>query len=450
VDHGEAYGNLGEEAMILNALARIETFLRPRAIYITHAAGKPLPTGNNPRIRDTPSPYQALRNATKRLHRAFQKWARTPRLRRLLPREDDVFYWRLAVFLDRWFPAGLDLRNQPEVREFLRALDDCRVYYHVGMSGLNEFWEPGLVYKRWVLRQARRRVDLVVLSSQGLGPVNRPSARREMKGLLEHADVVSLRDKTYGTRLLAELGVSRVHSKVVFDEAFSFPAASPKTAEAWLAQSGLSPADDFVAFHYREMDYTQVPTDPVAHLGEILKAARTETHFKIVFIPMSYGEHSSVDSVLGQKLAGHLGNPDWFCVLPECRDASILKAVIGRARFGMGLSYHTAVFSLTQGHPALVLYTGGYYGLKSDELVSFYGPPSVALDLNKTTADQIRNALRAITTNYETHCQHIAAVNDGMRRSNDWTLDEIRRRLKVGSASVGRKPSRPRETRAAS
>jgi polysaccharide pyruvyl transferase WcaK-like protein len=255
-----------------------------------------------------------------------------------------------------------------------------------------------------------------------------------MKGLLEHVDVVSLRDKTYGAKLLAELAVPRVRSEVVFDEAFSFPAASPETAEAWLAQSGLSPDEDFVALHYRETDYTMVATDSVVRLGKILKVARTETRFKFLFVPMSYAEHSGVDFVLGKKLAGYLGNPDWFCVLPECRDVSILKAVVGQARFSMGMSYHINVFSLTQGHPGLILYTGGYYGLKSDELISFYGPPSVALDLDQTTPDQIQNAIREITANYESHCQHIAAVNDEMRRINDWTLEEIRRRLRIGGA----------------
>src|SRR5512141_692502 len=58
VDHGEAYGNLGEEAMILTALARFRKRFQPRVIYVTHAAGEHLPVGHLPTVRSTPSPFR--------------------------------------------------------------------------------------------------------------------------------------------------------------------------------------------------------------------------------------------------------------------------------------------------------------------------------------------------------------------------------------------------------
>ena len=60
VDHGEAYGNLGEEAMILTALARFQKRFHPRVIYVTHAAGEPLPVGHLSKVRSTPSPFRAF------------------------------------------------------------------------------------------------------------------------------------------------------------------------------------------------------------------------------------------------------------------------------------------------------------------------------------------------------------------------------------------------------
>lgn len=195
VDHGEAYGNLGEEAMILNALARIEDYLHPRKIYITHPADEPLPTGGNPRVEDAPSPFRAFREAAEKWQRRLRRLRKVPVLRRWIRAEGDVSYWRLLAWIDGRFPYLSGLRGNDEVRRFLSALEDSRVYYHVGMSGLNEFWEHGLVFKRWVLQQARERVELVVLSSQGLGPVSTASTRNEMRQLLRLADIISLRDK---------------------------------------------------------------------------------------------------------------------------------------------------------------------------------------------------------------------------------------------------------------
>lgn len=429
VDHGEAYGNLGEEAMILNALARIEDFLHPRKIYITHPADEPLPTGGNRRVQDSPSPFRAFREAAEKWQRRLRRLRKVPVLRRWIRPAGDVTYWRFLAWIDRRLPFLSGLRGNAEVRQFLSALQDSRVYYHVGMSGLNEFWEHGLVFKRWVLQQARARVELVVLSSQGLGPVTTASTRSEMRELLELADIISLRDKSHSMELLAELKITRAAAKIVFDEAFSLVAAPAEAAREWLARAGVSPADAFVAVHYREVDYTCGARDPVARVGDILQLARQETGLKFLFVPMSYAAHSRIDHELGRKIAAYLGNPDWFCLLPECRDVRIIKAVIGQARFSMGLSYHTHVFSLSQGHPALVLYTGGYYGLKSEGLVGFFGPPSRALDLDKVSAGQIAEAVREIVANHDSACRHIAAVNDSLRRDNDWTLEEIRRQL---------------------
>jgi polysaccharide pyruvyl transferase WcaK-like protein len=435
VDHGEAYGNLGEEAMILNALARIENYLLPRKIYITHPADEPLPTGGNSRVQDTPSPFRAFRAAAEKWQRRLRRLRKVPVLRRWIHAEGDVAYWRFLAWIDRRLPILSGLRGNDEVRQFLRALEDSRVYYHVGMSGLNEFWEHGLVFKHWVLQQARTRVELVVLSSQGLGPVSTASTRNEMRELLELADIISLRDKSHSMELLAELGISRAAAKIVFDEAFSLVPAPEETAREWLARAGLSPADAFVAVHYREVDYTSGTIDPVVRIGDILQLARKETDLKFLFVPMSYAAHSRIDHELGRRIAACLGNPDWYCLLSECRDVRIIKAIIGHARFSMGLSYHTHVFSLSQGHPALVLYTGGYYGLKSEGLVGFYGPPSRALDLDKVSAGQIAEAVREIVANHDGACRHIAAVNDALRRDNDWTLEEVRRRLGAKSAS---------------
>jgi polysaccharide pyruvyl transferase WcaK-like protein len=306
------------------------------------------------------------------------------------------------------------------------------------MSGLNEFWEPGLAYKRWVAQQARQRVDLVVFSAQGLGPVQSSSARNELRDLLNLADVVTLRDQSYGANLLRELQVTRPGSRIVFDEAFSFAGASEATTREWLARAGLSNDEPFVAFHFRENDYTPNQRDPAARLGGLLKGMHSATGMKFLFVPMSYAEHSCVDVELGRRLSALLGRPEWYRVLPECRDAGILKGVVGRAKFSIALSYHVNVFSLTQGHPALILYTGAYYGLKSDGLIGFYGLPSQALDLDKAGDEQVVGAVREILSRYDRACADIAAVNERLKVANDWTLEEVCRRLDRDGAPLVR------------
>ena len=426
VDHGEAYGNLGEEAMILNALRRLDLHLQPSAMHLVHQPGEPLPHGDNPKVQSVPSPLPSFRAAADRLRR---------RLRRIpgFKRQDDLFYWRLLAKIDRLWPRMSGLGSDVHIQQFFHALEQSDVYFHVGMSGLNDCWEAGLVYKRWVLEQARRRGLLVILSAQGLGPVCSPSSRTEMKALLQLADVVTLRDRNYGTALLRDLGVKQAGGKIVFDEAFSFAAADKVTTKEWLESAGVTEGEAFIAFHYREKNYTGDHQDPTARLGGLLEQIHRETQLKILFVPMSYAAHSCVDSLMGKRISACIGNPAWFRVLPECRDPGIVKSVVGQARFSIGLSYHIHVFSLSQGHPALILFTGRYYELKSNGLVDFYGPPSRAMDLTTASDSEIVKAVLDIEQNRAETCRQIAAINQRLAEVNDWVFDEIRRRLEDGS-----------------
>lgn len=422
VDHGEAYGNLGEEAMILNALRRLNLHLQPSAMHLVHEPGEPLPHGDNPNVQGVPSPLPSFRAAATR-------WRH--RLRRIpgFKRQDDLFYWRLTAKIDRLWPRMSGLESDVQVQQFFHALEQSDVYFHVGMSGLNDCWEAGLIYKRWVLEQARRRGLLVILSAQGLGPVCSPSSRAEMKALLQLADVVTLRDRNYGTALLRDLGAKQASGKIVFDEAFSFAAADMATTKSWLETAGLTQDEAFIAFHFREKDYTPDHQDQAGRLGGLLEHIHRETRLKILFVPMSYAAHSCVDSLMGKRISACIGNPAWYCILPECRDPRIVKSVVGHARFSIGLSYHTHVFSLSQGHPALILYTGRYYELKSNGLIDFYGPPSRAMNLQTASNSEIVKAVLDIDQNHGEACRRIAAINRHLAEVNDWVFGEIRRRL---------------------
>ena len=79
---------------------------------------------------------------------------------------------------------------------------------------------------------------------------------------------------------------------------------------------------------------------------------------------------------------------------PKSSDLGVIKAAIGASRFTLGLSYHVHVFGLSQGVPAIIVYSNDYYRYKSEGLVGFYAPPNAAVDVGADNGEA--GAMRAI------------------------------------------------------
>jgi polysaccharide pyruvyl transferase WcaK-like protein len=144
---------------------------------------------------------------------------------------------------------------------------------------------------------------------------------------------------------------------------------------------------------------------------------------------MSYGKHSGNDVRCGEEIAEYMLHRERFHIAPLTKDIAIIKAAIGMARFTLGLSYHVHVFGLSQGKPAIILYTGQYYQYKSDGLVGFYGDPIIALDLAKATDREIFVAIEQIDCNYESALKAVEKGNRYIRKNNDWMLKRLASRL---------------------
>ena len=70
----------------------------------------------------------------------------------------------------------------------------------------------------------------------------------------------------------------------------------------------------------------------------------------------------------------------------ESLSAALLKGVLGSAHAAIGMSYHFCTFALSQGVPAISLYTGDYYRQKAIGLSSFWGDERLALAIEELAA----------------------------------------------------------------
>jgi polysaccharide pyruvyl transferase WcaK-like protein len=422
LDHGEAYGNLGDEAMLQSALRRLSARIGPVRFVVPRQERRPLPSLAGFDIQEVPSPYTTFMGLIDKPNHPW--WARV--VAGVTRRRGIARNFVIADLLAR---SGRLAAIDGDFDAFQSALQRCDLFYGVGAADFNDFFPRGVAYKAWLYRMARRHVPVVAVAAQGFGPLANPELHSLMRQAFSALDLLSFRDHDFSAAFTQTLGPLPCRTAIVGDEAFSYPAADAGRRDEAIAASGLGPSDSFVAVHWRATDYTQETHRFITDLAHACDLIAQHVGVRLLFIPMSYDVHSGHDIELVDALRSKMRRPDQLVALPVQHDVAVIKAVIGRALFTAGLSYHVHVFGLAQGRPALILYTGEYYRYKSEGLVGFYGPPSAAIDLARTTPTGLENAIAAISAGADAARRSIEDANARIGAVNDWTIEMAARRL---------------------
>ncbi len=432
LDYAVAYGNLGEEAMLLSAIDRISRHLGRCRFIIPVRAGQPMPDlPTNVQIVNTPRRFFRMAGRLARIF--FRLVGHLPYVKRFVPsesREFDALVWKNA---DRIANLTLPLLMRLPC-SFSRTVDKlktCDILYTVGAGSLNDFNLTDFAYKTWLYKTLRPCVKVSVASSQGIGPLNIQWARKKMKEALENLDFVSFRDYHVSESIIEELQPHDVKYSIVGDEAFSLRTGNEQELSDLLEQCGITEGESFVAFHFRATDCTQNTTSLYPKVAALLDALTGIIPHNFVFFPMSYHVHSQYDQQCGEAVRELMSKPERLLLAPLCKDVRIVKGAIGKAKYSLGLSYHVHVFSLSQGKPAVILYSGDYYKYKSEGLIGFYGEPCSALDLERVSLEEVLEAIQSLEDNYEAATARIAAVNTHIQDINDWHLREMKSKLTV-------------------
>jgi polysaccharide pyruvyl transferase WcaK-like protein len=425
VDHGEAYGNLGDEAMLLGALSRLQRHLGPCQFVIPRESSRPLPALSGYAVQLVPSPFAFFLRTNQLLERSTARLSRfgvphPPSLRSRV---------RAARVLASACAAGL--WRDPQFAEFADALRRCDLFYGVGAADFNDYNAFGAAYKCWLYMTARARARVVAVSAQGFGPLRNGELPPLMRHAFRNIDLLSFRDSAYSAEFAAGLGLNSCRTRIVGDEAFALPAADPGAAQDYLERAGLRRGEPFIAVHWRSTDYTQETAPFYPKVAQIFEAASRVHRMPVVFVPMSYDVHSRHDDECCNAVRTFMREPARLLMAPKSHDVGLIKAAIGAGRFTLGLSYHVHIFGLSQGVPAVMIYSGDYYRYKSDGLAGFYGPPTVAVDIAAPGGDMAAlQAVEEMSASGQAARAEIVRRNAEILADNDWTLTETAKLLR--------------------
>lgn len=428
LDYGEAYGNLGEEAMLISAMDRLNRFLGDCTFVIPVRNGKPLPDLGSD-VRLVSKPFWVFRAAGRLVRACLRFVGRLPYAGRFVPSQKEMFDTLVWKTVDRIMAVLLPLllRFPSRLSRTINALRTCDVFYSVGSGAFNDYNLPYFVYRAWLYETVRPWVKVSVVSSHGLGPLSNPWAKKKMTEAFENLDFLSFRDCRMSQSIIEELAPRNVRYSIVGDETFSLSIGDEEQIRSLLDRSGLRGDSPFVAFHFRTTDCINDTSFLFSKLSSVLDEICRIVPHNIVFFPMSYDTY--YDKRCGSEIKELMAQPERLLLAPLCKDARVVKGAVGRAVYSLGLSYHLHVFALSQDKPAIILYTGDYYKCKSEGLIGFYGEPCSALDLELVSIEDASEAVQYLEDNYEAAIKKIAAVNKQICDINDWHLRELRSKL---------------------
>jgi polysaccharide pyruvyl transferase WcaK-like protein len=426
VDHGEAYGNLGDEAMLLSALRRLTSSIGPCHFVIPRESSRPLPRLDDFAVEYVPSPFLFF----DKMASVFDRY-RGLLARMRLPVPDGGLRSKVAFARLAWLGLRLGIsRHDYGLREAMQAIGQCDVFYGVGAADFNDFNAFGAAYKCWLYRMVRPLVPVVAISAQGFGPLENTELKVLMASAFDDVDLLGFRDHSFSDRFTRGLGPPRCQTRITGDEAFSLASAGPVARDTYLAETGLMPGESFIAVHWRSTDYTQDTDHLFLHVAKLWETAAQLSGLRLVFFPMSYDVHSRHDDACCQIIRSMMSLPDRLLMAPVSHDVGLIKAAIGVSRFTLGLSYHIHIFGLSQGVPALILYSGDYYRFKSDGLAAFYGGVNQALNIGTPAGiANARVAIEAMLADERGAPAAISSTNKALAEVNDWILGEISARL---------------------
>lgn len=426
LDFGAAYGNLGEEALLLNAIERINRYCNQPVILLGARRDAELPQlPENVIVTDTPRKYFVW--VGRFVRAAFMAIRSMPIIGRSLRNERlefDEKIWHTANSIIGLAPAKLIFNSAVKPRK--HSVNRVDALYSVGAGAINDFNLIEISYKAWLAQLITGLGGKTILSSQGIGPLALPLSRELTKKLCDSMSFITLRDHSYSKSLLTEMGVDAGKMCVTQDEAFSLGSAPIHDAREHLQAHNIAPDDDYLVFHYRESNCEGRTTDTYQILAENLDCLAEELQKPIVFLPMSYGEHSTIDRQAGLSIKSKMNHKQRLVVLETLHDVRLAKAIVGAALCAIGLSYHVHIFALAQNRPSVMIYLGQYYKYKLDGLAGFYPASAVrVLDAAQLDRKTISDAVTQVTAHSHDTLRELAAANESIKQRNDAHLEVL-------------------------
>jgi polysaccharide pyruvyl transferase WcaK-like protein len=348
--------NLGDVAMLEIAVERLAA-LWPRAAISVITEDPALLARHCPGARPLDAGGRRL---------WFEDYALTYTLHRLVPRRLSLRLIDFERSLRRRSPrsaerlvrarAALRREDTRPLDDFLAAASEADLVVSTGAGALTDHFAPLALNILDLLQAARERGSATALVGHGIGPITDRALLQRARAVLPTVDLIGIRERVTGGRILEELGVAPERVRITGDDAVEL---------AYRARRDDGDGRR-LGFNLRVARYAHVDPRTAETVAMVVRDAAERYETTPLGIPISRHPNerdASVSSAL-------LGTPEESDGVQTPLD--VIERIQG-CRLVVTGSYHAAVFALAQGIPAIGLTQSDYYDAKFVGLQDQFG-----------------------------------------------------------------------------
>jgi colanic acid/amylovoran biosynthesis protein len=253
------------------------------------------------------------------------------------------------------FKLKMKRKSTEAIDDFLNAFLHTNLLVISGAGDINDHFSNFAMTVLELLETANRQGIPTAMFSQGIGPIENTRLFKKAKAVLPKINLIAIREKETGYNILKSIGVADENILFTGDDAIE---------PAYKSRPGST--GNCIGVNLRISSYSQATDRHIETVGNIIQNCGLTLGSPIIPIPISFYENEA-DSKIIQRITGNY--------FPQTNINSPQEIIerVSNCRVVVTGSYHSAVFALSQGIPAVALYRTAYYKNKFAGLARQFG-----------------------------------------------------------------------------
>ncbi len=244
-----------------------------------------------------------------------------------------------------------------------------------------------IYYYLTIIKLALKNKVKVMLYGNGIGPINKQKNRHLTRKILNHVDMITLRDDM-SDKLLTEIGVNIPKTVITADPAFTLKFDLPHSHKLLLSELGFPKGEKYAVMALR--NWSSAPTDFEETMAKICDRMYDKYGIHTVFIPMQ----PQNDIEIAKSILGKMKNKGYLS--EKILSVKETFSLIGASQLAIGMRLHTLIYATTLCIPTIAL----SYDPKVEAFMQSIGQ-SLVVDIEKVSFGALSKMLDSLISDFD-------------------------------------------------
>jgi polysaccharide pyruvyl transferase WcaK-like protein len=305
-----------------------------------------------------------------------------------------------------------------------------------GSGSFNSVFWRGWLYPKAITAVALRALGVpLLMTSQGIGPLDHPFDRWMARRFFRVARVSGVRDGDASRRVAIALGAPADRVVHTGDDAELLAPAPDDAVDAALRAEGLPEGRPLFGVNFRDAASYAPGYADTGHdrLAAALDTVIEATGVQVVFLPITF-DPADDDRASADRVVGLMKHATRATVLRTRHDAARLRGIVARMTALAGASYHALLFALAAQVPVVALTKNAYYAAKHEGLLERFGCREAQVNMADVDAADLGRLLIELITTRNARAAMLAAGRAARASAETEGRARVLQEMRCGSA----------------